>query len=148
MQRSECSGWLGPAGAPRPVGFIRNAFKRKNLNPMRRRSDLRSARLPVNLIGSPVNYANRLIGSPITSQALRRRLAQPVLPGRLQTIYTIYPIPCTMCRRRLAQPLLPGRLQPGEDHPLLLPGHQRVQLAAVHPRAERLGCAYTLKHKP
>ena len=32
-------------------------------------SALRSARLPVNLIGSPINYANRLIGSPITSQS-------------------------------------------------------------------------------
>jgi hypothetical protein len=32
-------------------------------------SILRSARLPVNLIGSPINYANRLIGSPITSQS-------------------------------------------------------------------------------
>jgi hypothetical protein len=32
-------------------------------------SALRSARLPVNLIGSPVNYANRLIGSPINSQS-------------------------------------------------------------------------------
>ena len=30
---------------------------------------LRSARLPGNLIGSPINYANRLIGSPITSQS-------------------------------------------------------------------------------
>jgi hypothetical protein len=29
-------------------------------------SALRSARLPVSLIGSPINYANRLIGSPIT----------------------------------------------------------------------------------
>ena len=32
-------------------------------------SAFRSARLPVNLIGSPINYANRLIGSPITSQS-------------------------------------------------------------------------------
>ena len=32
-------------------------------------SALRSARLPVNLIGSPVNYANRLIGSPVNSQS-------------------------------------------------------------------------------
>ena len=32
-------------------------------------SALRSARLPVNLIGSPINYASRLIGSPITSQS-------------------------------------------------------------------------------
>ena len=30
-------------------------------------SALRSARLPVNLIGSPINYANRLIGSPVSS---------------------------------------------------------------------------------
>ena len=30
---------------------------------------MRSARLPVNLIGSPINYANRLIGSPITSKS-------------------------------------------------------------------------------
>ena len=35
----------------------------------RRRSALRSARLPVNLIGSPISYANRLIGSSITSQS-------------------------------------------------------------------------------
>ena len=32
-------------------------------------SAVRSARLPVNLIGSPINYANHLIGSPITSQS-------------------------------------------------------------------------------
>ena len=32
---------------------------------MRTCSALRSGRLPVNLIGSPINYANRLIGSPI-----------------------------------------------------------------------------------
>jgi hypothetical protein len=32
-------------------------------------SALRSARFPVNLIGAPINYANRLIGSPITSQS-------------------------------------------------------------------------------
>ena len=32
-------------------------------------SALRSARLPVNLIGSPIDCANRLIGSPITSQS-------------------------------------------------------------------------------
>ena len=32
-------------------------------------SALRSARLPVNFIGSPINYANRSIGSPITSQS-------------------------------------------------------------------------------
>ena len=36
-------------------------------------SALRSARLPVNLIGSPINYANRLIGSPITSQSTSAR---------------------------------------------------------------------------
>ena len=33
---------------------------------------MRSARLPVNLIGTPINYANRLIGSPITSQSTAR----------------------------------------------------------------------------
>jgi hypothetical protein len=32
-------------------------------------SALRSARLPLTLIGSPINYVNRLIGSPITSQS-------------------------------------------------------------------------------
>jgi hypothetical protein len=32
-------------------------------------SALQSARLPVNLIGSPINYANRLIGASITSQS-------------------------------------------------------------------------------
>jgi hypothetical protein len=32
-------------------------------------SALRSARLTVNVIGSPINYANRSIGSPITSQS-------------------------------------------------------------------------------
>ena len=32
-------------------------------------SALRSARLAVNLIGSAINYANRLIGSSITSQS-------------------------------------------------------------------------------
>jgi hypothetical protein len=32
-------------------------------------SALRSARLPFNLIGSPINYANGLIGSPITLQS-------------------------------------------------------------------------------
>ncbi len=35
-------------------------------------SALRSARLPVNLIGYPINYVNRLIGSPITSQSTGR----------------------------------------------------------------------------
>jgi hypothetical protein len=30
---------------------------------------LRSARLHVDVTGSPINYANRLIGSPITSQS-------------------------------------------------------------------------------
>ena len=35
-------------------------------------SALRRARLPVNLNGSPINYANRLIGSPITSQSTAR----------------------------------------------------------------------------
>ena len=34
-----------------------------------RGSALRSARLPVNLIGSSISYVNRLIGSPITSQS-------------------------------------------------------------------------------
>jgi hypothetical protein len=38
-------------------------------------SALRSAPLPVNLIGSPTNYANRLIGSPITSQSAGYRTA-------------------------------------------------------------------------
>ena len=32
-------------------------------------SALRSARFPVNLIGSPINHANRLIGSSIISQS-------------------------------------------------------------------------------
>ena len=32
-------------------------------------SALQSARLPVNLIGSSINYANRLIGPPINSQS-------------------------------------------------------------------------------
>ena len=32
-------------------------------------SALRSARIPVNLTGSPISYANRLFGSPITSQS-------------------------------------------------------------------------------
>ena len=43
------------------------------------RSALRSARLPVNLIGSPISYANRLIDSPITSQSTvsTRRLIRP-----------------------------------------------------------------------
>ena len=41
-------------------------------------SALRSARLPVNLIGSPINYANRLIGSPITSQSTD---CAPSVPG-------------------------------------------------------------------
>ena len=35
--------------------------------PQVRHSALRNARVPV--IGSPINYANRLIGSPITSQS-------------------------------------------------------------------------------
>jgi hypothetical protein len=36
---------------------------------VRQYSALRSARLPVNLIGSPINYSDRLIGSSITSQS-------------------------------------------------------------------------------
>ena len=36
---------------------------------------MRSARLPVNLIGSPINYANHLIDSPITSQSTGRSLS-------------------------------------------------------------------------
>jgi hypothetical protein len=40
-----------------------------SVGPYHLSSALRSARLPVNLIGSPINYANRLIGSPITSQS-------------------------------------------------------------------------------
>ena len=40
------------------------------------RSALQSARLPVNLIGSPINYANRLIGSPINSQSTRTAVLQ------------------------------------------------------------------------
>ena len=42
-------------------------------------SALRTARLPVNLIGSPISYANRLIGSPITSQSTAQ--AGPLLDG-------------------------------------------------------------------
>ena len=41
-------------------------------------SALRSARLPVNLIGSPINYANRLIGYPITSQSTARPPQEPI----------------------------------------------------------------------
>jgi pentatricopeptide repeat protein len=37
-------------------------------------SDAPGAGLPVNLIGSPINYANHLIGSPITSQSTGREL--------------------------------------------------------------------------
>jgi hypothetical protein len=37
---------------------------------------LRSARLSVNLIGSPTNYANRLIGSPITSKSTVQELRE------------------------------------------------------------------------
>ena len=44
-----------------------------------RLSALRSARLPVNLIGSPINYTNRLIGSPITSQSTALTLSS--IPG-------------------------------------------------------------------
>jgi hypothetical protein len=42
-------------------------------------SALRSARSPVNLIGCPINYANRLIGSPITSQSTARLCTMPRL---------------------------------------------------------------------
>ena len=48
---------VSPAGAAPHAGTILQ------------HSALRSARLPVNLIGSPIYYANRLIGSPITSQS-------------------------------------------------------------------------------
>ena len=34
---------------------------------------MQNALLPVNLIGSPINYANRLIGSSITSQSIAHR---------------------------------------------------------------------------
>ena len=46
------------------------------------RSALRSARLPVNSIGSPINYANRLIGSPITSQSTGRACPKPYPQAR------------------------------------------------------------------
>ena len=39
-------------------------------------SALRSARLPVNLTGAPIKYANRLIGSPITPQSTDRARLQ------------------------------------------------------------------------
>ena len=42
---------------------------------------VRSARLPVNLIGSPINYANRLIGSPITSQSTGQRAFREMRPA-------------------------------------------------------------------
>ena len=47
-----------------PVGLQSNIPRRSGST-----SALRSARLPANLIGSPISYANRLIGSPITSQS-------------------------------------------------------------------------------
>ena len=40
-------------------------------------SALRSARLPVILIGSPIDYANRLIGSPVNSQSTAGGAAAP-----------------------------------------------------------------------
>ena len=46
-------------------------------------SAVRSARLPVNLIGSPINYANRLIGSPITSQSTAS--GSPMAPEAAQS---------------------------------------------------------------
>jgi hypothetical protein len=44
-------------------------------------SALRSARLPVNLIGSPINYANRLISCPITSQSTGVHVLSPRAEG-------------------------------------------------------------------
>ena len=42
-------------------------------------SALRSARFPFNMIGSPMNHANRLIGSPITSQSTDHMCAKQPL---------------------------------------------------------------------
>ena len=46
-------------------------------------SALRSAHLPVNLIGAPINYANGLIGSPITSQSAVPAVSGPGAAGDL-----------------------------------------------------------------
>ena len=59
---SSKGGFSTPRGAVLPFGSMELAIKVGT-------SALRSARLPVNLIGSPINYANRLIGSPISSQS-------------------------------------------------------------------------------
>ena len=47
-------------------------------------SALRSARLPANLIGSPINYANRLIGSPIkyANRLIGSPVTRPLPPNR------------------------------------------------------------------
>jgi hypothetical protein len=48
-------------------------------------SALPSVRFPVNLIGSPINCANRLIGSPITSQSTGSGACQfPVTPTQYE----------------------------------------------------------------
>ena len=62
-----------------------NSLRAKVRLPADATSALRSARLPVNLIGSPITHANRLIGSPITSQntAAGWMLAGCRMTGRL-----------------------------------------------------------------
>jgi hypothetical protein len=72
---SSLRGILSPPHTRTRIGFRRRAVLQKFHFPLTysrlggRSSALRSARLPDNLIGSPINYANRLIGSPITSQS-------------------------------------------------------------------------------
>ena len=59
-------------------------------------SAMRSARLSFDLIGSPINYANRSILSPITSQSTDRALAPRGLHSTAEGCPASYSASCKM----------------------------------------------------
>ena len=87
------------------------------------RSALRSARLAVNLIGCPINYANRLIGSSITSQSTE----QPCTPTSRSPPACRPPAPSdtvtVVSERRHMQPCSHARSRPvhANDYQLSAP---------------------------
>lgn len=59
----------GPCAASHPSLHVLALVYTVGLQSVTPGSALRSARLPIKLIGFPINYANRLIGSPMTFQS-------------------------------------------------------------------------------